>query len=212
MTSTQFEIGTFNGKSDFSSWKKKMKVLLSHHKVLIALEPDDRKWTANQIARTDEVREEAYNLIFLHLGDSVIRKVDGMNTSIDLWNKLDSLYSVMSAPNLVYLKGTLFNFKMNVSKFMDENIDEFTRLALLLRGTDQALDDTNEAMILLNSLLDDYNVVKHALQYTGIVPSLDLVISGIKARELELNTSKKPSNNLFVKGNFEKRNNTGNGD
>ena len=212
MTSTRFEIGTFDGKSDFGSWKKKMRVLLSHHKVLIALESDDRKWSADQLARTDEVREEAFNLIFLRLGDSVIRKVDGMNTPIELWNKLESLYSVLSAPNLVYLKGMLFNFKMNASKSMDENIDEFTRLALLLRGTDQALGDTSEAMILLNSLPEEYNVVKHALQYTGIVPSLDLVISGIKARELELNSSKKPANNLFVRGKFERKTNTGNVD
>ena len=173
--------------------------MLSHHKVLIALEPDDRKWTADQLARTDEVREEAFNLIFLHLSDSVIRKVDGMTSPIALWNKLDSLYSVLTAPNLIYLKGMLFNFKMNVSKSMNENIDEFTRLALLLRGTNQALGDASEAMILLNSLPDEYNVVKHALQYTEIVPSLDLVIFGIKARELELNTSKKSGNNLFVK-------------
>ena len=126
-----------------------MRVLLSHHKVLIALEPDDKKWTADQLARTDEVREEAFNLIFLHLGHSVIRKVDGMTYPIALWNKLDSLYSILTAPNLIYLKG-MFNFKMNASKSMDENIDEFTRLALLFRGTDQPLGDTNEAMILLN--------------------------------------------------------------
>ena len=74
----------------------------------------------------------------------------------------------------------LFNFKMNSSKSMDENIDKFTKLTLLLRGTDQALGDSSEAMILLNSLPDDYDVVKHALRYTGINPSLDLVISSIK--------------------------------
>ena len=96
---------------------------------------------------------------------------------------------------------------MNVSKYMDENIDEFTRLDLLLRCTDQTLGDTSEAMILLNSLPDEYNVIKHALQYNGIVPSLDLVISEIKVRRLELNTSKKLGNNLFVKGKFEKRTN-----
>jgi len=134
------------------------------------------------------------------LGGSVILKVEGMTNPFDLWNKLDSVYYVMTAPNLVYLKGMLFNFKMNTSKSMDENIEEFTKLALLLRGTDQALCDNSEAMILLNSLPDDYNVVKHALQYAGIVPTLNLVISGINAKELELSTSKKPSNNLFVKG------------
>lgn len=33
-----------------------MRVLLSHHKVLIALELDDRKWTAKQLARIDKIR------------------------------------------------------------------------------------------------------------------------------------------------------------
>ena len=88
MTSTRLEIGTFDGKSDFGSWKK-MRILLSHHKVLIALETDERKWTAEQLARANKVREEAFDLIFLHLGDSVIHKVDDMNTPIELWNKLE---------------------------------------------------------------------------------------------------------------------------
>ena len=55
-------------------------------------------------------------------------------------------------------------------------------------------------MILLNSLPDDCRVVKNALQYTGIIPKLELVISGNKARELELHASKRNGNNLFVKG------------
>ena len=92
MTTTRFEIGAFDGNGDFDSWKKKMRVLLSHHKVLIALEPDDQKWSDEQTTRTDEIREEAFNLIFLHLGDAVIRKVDGMTNPFDLWNKLESLY------------------------------------------------------------------------------------------------------------------------
>jgi len=47
MTTTQFEIGIFDGKGNFGSWKKKMRVLFSHHNVLIALEPNDRKWTVD---------------------------------------------------------------------------------------------------------------------------------------------------------------------
>ena len=42
-------------------------------------------------------------------------------------------------------------------------------------------------MFLLNLLPDDYHVVKNVLQYTRIVSKLELVIFGIKARELELN-------------------------
>ena len=152
------------GKAILEVGKKKKRVMLSHHKVFIALEPDDRKQTVDQLAGTNEVREEAYNLISLHLGDNVIRKVDGINTPINLWNKLDSLYSILTAPNLVYLKSMLFNFKMNASKSIDENIDKFTTLTLLLRDTNQALGDTSETIILLNSLPNDYNVVKRTLQ------------------------------------------------
>ena len=80
----------------------------------------------------------------------------------------------------------LFNYKMDRFKSMDENVDKFTRLTLMLRGIIQALGDTSEAMILLNSLPDDYHVVKNALQYISIVPKLELVIFGIKASKLEL--------------------------
>ena len=45
---------------------------------------------------------------------------------------------------------------------MDENIDEFTRLTLLLKGTNQALDDSTEAMILLNYIPAEYYLVKNA--------------------------------------------------
>ena len=60
-------------------------------------------------------------------------------------------------------------------------------------------------MILLNALPEEYSVVKNSLQYTGVVPRLDLVISGIRARELELRTSRRGGANLFVKGKNEKK-------
>ncbi|MDD0148768.1 hypothetical protein PSY31_24105, partial [Shigella flexneri] len=76
------------------------------------------------------------------------------------------------------------------SKSLDENLDDFLKLNLILKGTDQQLDETSQAMILLNSLTEEYLVVKNALQYSGTVPKLDLIISGLKARELELKTFK----------------------
>ena len=61
---------------------------------------------------------------------------------------------------------------------------------MVLKETDQALGETSLAMILLNSLTDDYQVVKNALQYSGTVPNLDLITAGLRARELELKTQK----------------------
>ena len=48
---------------------------------------------------------------------------------------------------------------------------------------------------------DDYHVVKNALQYTGIIRKLELVISGIKAIDMKLNAQKRNENNMFVKVN-----------
>ena len=140
-----------------------MKVYLSHHKVLIALEEDEAKWSAEQKAKASDIREEAINLIFLHVADFVIRNVNGKETFLSFWKKkLDSLFSIVTTPNLVFLKGMLFNFKMDSSKTMDENIDEFTRLTLLLKGTNQALDDSTKAMIILNYIPTKYYIVKNA--------------------------------------------------
>lgn len=186
MTTTRVEITQYDGKIDFNSWKKKMKALLSHNKVAIALEKDATKWPEKKLKKKAEIDEEAHNLIMMNLSDNVLRKVGGMDTPLTLWDKLESLYALQSAPNLAFLKGALFAYKMESSKSIEDNLDEFLKMTIILKGTDQELGDTSLAMILLNSLTKDYQVVKNALQYSGTVPSLDLIIAGLKARELEL--------------------------
>lgn len=85
-----------------------MKELLYHHKAVIALQADRSKWNSKQKQKESEIKEQAYDLMFLHLADIVISKVDGMDTPFDLQNKFDYLFSVISAPNLVFLKGMFF--------------------------------------------------------------------------------------------------------
>ncbi|XP_031251498.1 uncharacterized protein LOC116109392 [Pistacia vera] len=121
---------------DFNTWKKKMKALLSHNKVGIALEKDETKWPEEKTKKKAEIDEEAYNLIIMNLSDNVLRKVDG----------------------------ALFSYKMNASKSLEENLDEFLKMILVLKGTDQELGNSSLAMILLNSLPDEYLVVKNVLQ------------------------------------------------
>ncbi|KAF3452128.1 hypothetical protein FNV43_RR08225 [Rhamnella rubrinervis] len=43
ISTTCMEVDIFNGKGDFGSWKKNMKVFLSYNKVAIALEKDKTK-------------------------------------------------------------------------------------------------------------------------------------------------------------------------
>lgn len=58
-----------------------------------------------------------------------------MTTPLTLWGKFESLYSILAAPNIVFLKGMLFNWKMDMTQSMDGNIDEYTKMLLMLKGT-----------------------------------------------------------------------------
>ena len=126
----------------------------------------------------------------MNLSDNVLHKVDGLESPLAIWGKLKTLYFLQSAPNLAFLKGTLFSYKMDNAKFIDDNLDEFLKMTLILKGIDQELGDTSLAMILLNSLTEEYQVVKNALQYSRTVPSLDLIVTGLKAWEVELKSKK----------------------
>ena len=136
MSTTRVEITHYDGKVDFNTWKKKMKALLSHNKVAVALEKDQTKWPEEKLKKKVEIDEEAYNLIIMNLADNVLRKVDGAETPLTLWGKLESLYAVQSAPNLAYLKGILFSYKMDSARTIEENLDEFLKMTLVLKGTD----------------------------------------------------------------------------
>ena len=84
MSTTHMEISQYDGKIDFGSLKKKMKALLSHNKVAIALEKDSKKWLEEKLKKKEEINEEAYNLIIMNLSDSVLQKVDGIESPIEL--------------------------------------------------------------------------------------------------------------------------------
>ena len=193
MSSTRLDVAVFDGKSDFDIWKKKMRVLLSHYKAHWALENELEKWPEALKAKKSEVDEQAYNLLFMNLSDTVIRKVDGADTALKLWVKLESIYSNKSAPSLAFLKGSLFSWKMDSQKSIDENIDEFLKITLLLKGTDQVLDETSMSMIILNSIPESFQVVKDIFQYSTSLPSFDQICSALKTRELELKNQNRSS-------------------
>lgn len=102
-------------------------------------------------------------MIVMNLADNVLRKVDRLEGPITLWGKLETLYALQTTPNLAFLKGALFSYRMDSSKSIEDNLDEFLKMTIILKGTDQELGDISLVMILLNSLTEDYQVVKNAL-------------------------------------------------
>ncbi|TXG49068.1 hypothetical protein EZV62_024943 [Acer yangbiense] len=103
----------------------------------------------------------------------------------------------------------LFSFKMDASKGLGQNLDEFKKMTIELANTGdkEKLSDENEAIILLNTLLESFKDVKAAIKYGRTSLSLEECISALKSKELELKIEKKDSSeNLFVRGRQPVRN------
>ena len=65
------------------------------------------------------------------------------------------------------------------------------------------LSDENEAFVLLDSLPEAYKEVKNALKYGRDSVKIDVIISALRTRELEIHSSHKENHSgdgLFVRG------------
>lgn len=63
---------------------------------------------------------------------------------------------------------------MEASKNLKQNLDEFKKIAITLASIDNTkISDKSQAIILLNSLLDSYNVVKVATKFCRKIITLE---------------------------------------
>ena len=166
-----------------------MKVVLIQQKVGKAL--DEMYPTTWNDDKKKEIDEIAYNTIILHLYDNVLRKVDDTKTTTELWKKLESLFLVTTLPNKIFLLEQFFSFKMDISKDLDANLDEFNRLCLNLDNCDKKFSDEHFAVILLNSLPDSYREIKNAIKYGRESLTFETIVNALKSRDLELKNETK---------------------
>ena len=60
----------------------------------------------------------------------------------------------------MYLREIFFTYKMDSSKNLTENLDEFKKIVSDFKSLEDKLNDENEAFVLLNSLPEAYKEVK----------------------------------------------------
>ncbi|KAL0366971.1 UNVERIFIED_CONTAM: hypothetical protein Sradi_3587200 [Sesamum radiatum] len=205
-----YNLQVFDGKSDFSIWQQKLKGILIQQKVFKAISgkyPDNA--FEEKIVEDDEI---AYSSIILNLSDTVIRKVGNQNSARELWEKLEELYTETSLPTKLFLLEKFFKYKLDLSKNIDDNIDEFAKLIQDIKLTaDKSIDDYSP-IVLFNAIPDTYNDVKSAIKYGRDSVNLETVINGLKSKEIDLKRNKlSQSNNEvnIVKGRTKNRNSDG---
>ncbi|TXG48163.1 hypothetical protein EZV62_027457 [Acer yangbiense] len=199
----KFDIDKFDGSGDLGIWRRKVKALLSQQKILKAIEGPEKLPVSLTKEQKNDMLDMSLGTIILSLSDNVLREVNDEKTACDVWKKLESLYLTKSLTNKIYLKERLFGFKMDASKGLGENLDDFKKMIIELAnaGVDEKLSDENETIILLNSLPDSFKDVKAAIKYGRTFLSPDECISALKSKDLELKMEKNDSGeNLFVRG------------
>ncbi|KAL2231207.1 UNVERIFIED_CONTAM: hypothetical protein Sindi_1715100, partial [Sesamum indicum] len=77
---------------------------------------------------------------------------------------------------------------------IDENLDDFTKLVQDIKLTGDKNIDEYSPIVLLNAIPDTYSDVKAAIKYGRDSVNLDIVVNGLKSKEIDLKTNR-PSNN-----------------
>ena len=188
---SKVEIEKLDGKDDFTTWKKKMRAVLVQQKCAKAISDPFEFPEMMESSQKQEILENAYSLLILNLADNVLRQVDEEDTTLKVWNKLESLFMVKSLSNKIYLKEQIFGFKMDPLKNLEENLDEFKKIYVSLANIDKKISDENQAIIILNSLPDSYKDLKSAIKYGRETLSLDDALEALRSRDLEIKIEKK---------------------
>ncbi|KAL4029866.1 hypothetical protein IC575_008094 [Cucumis melo] len=204
MASTRFEVSKFNGHGDFALWRKKIRAILVQHKVAKILDEERLPDNITESEKRD-MDEMAYSTILLYLSDEVLRLVDEATTTGELWKKLESLYLTKSLPNKIYIKEKFFGYKMDQSKSLEENLDEFQKIVVDLNNIGEKMSDENQAVILLNSLPETYREVKAAIKYGRDSLTMSIVLDALKTRNLEIKKERKDGELLMARGRSEKK-------
>lgn len=92
----------------------------------------------------------------------------------------------MSLPCRLYLLKKNIQFKPDMSKDIDENIDVFTKLLQDVKSTRNKNIDDYYVVVLLNVIPHSYNDLKAIIEYGHDSITLDIVVNAFKSKEREL--------------------------
>ena len=114
--------------------------------------------------------------------------------------------------NKAFSKERLFGFKMNMSKSLEKNLDDFLRATIELANSseNESLCKKNHAIILLHSLLESYKEVTVAIKYGRTSITLDEIVFALRSRDLEIKTEKQfisSGENYFARGKSQQESN-----
>lgn len=78
--------------------------------------------------KENDIMEMAETVIFICLGDKVLREVSRDTSAAAIWLKIKHHYMKKSLSNHPYLKQRLYSFKIKDKKNLSDQIDEYLKI------------------------------------------------------------------------------------
>ncbi|BAA97536.1 retroelement pol polyprotein-like [Arabidopsis thaliana] len=205
-TSQEPRFERFDGRGDYTLWKRKLLAQLEVMGISDALKEKEEKKEAVETERVkvvsssserrreehkkDHSREEKENkarsVIILSVADNILRRIRTEETAAGMISVLDKLYLSDPLSSRISLKRKLFEFKMSENKAVEENIEDFFRIVEDLEKLDVYVSDEDKAFMLLLSLPRKLEQLKYSLDYCEEPLTLGRVMTAIYKKELEV--------------------------
>lgn len=136
------------------------------------------------------VMEKAHSSLILSLGDKVLREVAKLETTKEIWEKLEELYTVKTVANKLIPKQKLLSNKIVEDQNVLDQLAEFSKITDDLEGVEDKTTDEDQALILLSYLPRSYDIVKDNILFGR---STTLLLSDVKGaiQQKELHNSSK---------------------
>jgi len=125
---TKFEVGKFDGKSNFLLWKMRVTSLLVKEGTPKALFGIMKKLTKMEDDEWNDIDFRAKATIILCLSDEVLYNVINEETTAGLWCRLESLYMTKSLANKLFMKKQLYNLRMKEGTLILQYLNTFNRI------------------------------------------------------------------------------------
>ncbi|KAI4347992.1 hypothetical protein L6164_008758 [Bauhinia variegata] len=154
VTNAKFDVEKFDGTNNFGMWQCEVLDILYQQELDFALEeekPDDieeKDWT--------RINRLACGTIRLCLSKEQKCLFMRETSAHKLWKELEDKFMKKSTENKLYMRTKLYRFQYLPGTTMNEHITRFDSLVTDLLNPDENINDTDKALILLASLLDEY--------------------------------------------------------
>ncbi|CAA7018605.1 unnamed protein product [Microthlaspi erraticum] len=123
-------------------------------------------------------------MIIKSIEDKDLRiKIMREDTAAGMLQALERIYT--SPSRKIYLNQKLNGFKMNESRSVEENIDEFQGLVSDLSYNNVSVSDEEQVLLLLHSLPERFDHLRDVIRYCGRNFTPDYVVSAVLTKELE---------------------------